>query len=168
LPDKIREGLHHSGDCDLLLVHRDADTNQETRGAGPERRRDEINAAVCAAGYTRHYVCIVPVQMTESWLLSDESAIRRVAGRPRNNVTLNLPSPAQVEEEADPKGCLEQALITASGVRGRRLRNFRRDIPHLRRMLLEELPVGGLLAQVPSWVRFRNDLLAALTGIENQ
>lgn len=168
LSDKIREGLHHSGGCDLLFVHRDADASQETRGAGPERRRNEIVEAVNDSGYAGPYVCIVPVRMTESWLLLDESAIRWVAGRSRSNIPLDLPSHDQVEEESDPKGCLERALITVSGDSGRRLRKFRRDIPYLRRMLLEELPVGGFLDQASSWVRFRGDLLEMLTSMGNQ
>ena len=50
LAEKIQEGLQHSGDCDLLLLHRDADAYQETRDAGPERRYDEIRRAVSEAG----------------------------------------------------------------------------------------------------------------------
>ncbi len=46
LTDKIREGLQHSTECDLLLVHRDADASQETGSAGPERRYAEIEEAV--------------------------------------------------------------------------------------------------------------------------
>lgn len=168
LSNKIQEGLQHSGDCDLLLVHRDADASQETSSAGPKKRRGEIAGAVRDSGYTGPYVCIVPVRMTESWLLLDESAMLWVAGNSGSNIQLDLPSPAQVEEESDPKGCLERALILANGGTGRRLRKFRRDIPHLRRLLLEELPAGGLLEQVPSWARFRDDLLSALTVMGNQ
>ena len=168
LMDKIQDGLRHFGDCNLLFVHRDADANQETSSAGPERRRDEIAEAVRDSGYTGPYVSIVPVRMTESWLLLNESEIRRVAGRPRGDIPLDLPAPNQVEEESDPKGCLELALITASETSGRRLRKFRRDIPYLRRLLLAELPTGGLLEQVPSWSRFRDDLLLALTVMGNQ
>ena len=165
LSDKIREGLEHSGDCDLLLVHRDADASQETRSAGAERRYSEIDEAVRGSGFTGPWVGVVPVRMVESWLLLDESAIRRVAGRPRGNILIDLPSPSDVESESDPKGCLEQALITASETSGRRLQKFRRDIPHLRRLLLEQLPVGGVLEQSPSWVRFRDDLLVALASM---
>ena len=163
LADKIREGLHHSGGCDLLFVHRDADASQETRSAGPERRYAEIDAAVRDSGYIGAWVSIVPVRMTESWLLLDESAIRRVAGRPQSNTPLDLPPPNCVESEPAPKSRLQQALITANGASGRRLQKFRRDLPRLRHQLLNDLPVGGMLEQVPSWMRFRSDLSTALT-----
>jgi len=154
--------LEYVGDCDLLLVHRDADASQETGSAGPETRRAEIEEAVKDSGFTGTWVAIVPVRMTESWLLLDESAIRRVAGKANGNVPLGLPGQMQVESESDPKGCLARALLAASETSGRRRQKFHRDIPQMKRLLLEELPVGGPLEHIPSWVRFRNHLLAAL------
>lgn len=168
LTDKIREGLHHTGECDLLLVHRDAESTRETRSAGRERRYAEIEDAVQQSGFDGPWVGVVPVRMTEAWLLVDESAIRKVAGRPHGDLPLNLPSPNRAESEANPKGLLLQALVAASGKTGRRLRRFERDIPKLRHQLLEDLPIGGDLEQVPSWVRFRDDLSAALASMVNQ
>ena len=167
LAEKIQEELQHSGDCDLLLLHRDAGAYQETRDAGPERRYDEIRRAVSEAGYTGAWVGIVPVQMTEAWLLLDEPAIRKVAGRPHSNAPLGLPPPNQVESDSDPTGRLAEALIVASGASGRRLRRFERDLPQIHRQLLEGLPPGGLLEQVPSWVRFRDELETELNTLQN-
>ena len=160
LANKIREGLQFSGFCDLLFVHRDADSDVETSSAGPERRYAEIEEAVHDSGFDGPWVGVVPVRMTESWLLLDEIAIRRFAGNLNGSNPMYLPAQTQVENESDPKGCLEKALVAASGLSGRHLRSFRRDIPELRRLLLEELPVGGSLEQVPSWVRFRDDIRA--------
>ena len=165
LVDKIRGGLQHSGGCDLLFIHRDADASQESSGAGPERRYDEVARAVADASYEGAWVGIVPVRMTEAWLLLDELAIRRVAGRPHGDEPLGLPLTNQVQNESDPKGRLAEALITASGAKGRRLRRFTRDLPQFRRQLLEDLPTGGPLEQVPSWVRFQEDLATALTTL---
>lgn len=165
LPEKIRVGLEYSGACDLLLVHRDADSQEDTRSAGPQKRMEEIQFAVRQSAIDIPWVGIIPVQTTESWLLLDESAIRRAAGKPGGSVPLDLPTESQVEGESDPKGCLERALLTASATSGRRREKFSRDIRHMRRTLLEELPVGGPLEQVPSWVRFRDDLKAALDGL---
>ena len=160
LPNKIRGGLEYSGACDLLLVHRDADSQEDTRSAGPQKRVEEIRSAVGQSEVDIPWAGVIPVQTTESWLLLDESAIRRAAGKPSGSVPLSLPTQTQVEGESDPKGCLERALLAASETSGRRREKFVRDIPHMRRTLLEELPVGGQLLQVPSWVRFRDDLKA--------
>ena len=168
LAEKISDGLEFSGGCDLLLVHRDAEASRETPSAGPERRYDEIEGAVRAVGFDGPYVGIVPVRMTESWLLLDEPTIRDIAGWRSGVTSLNLPAINRVEHVADPKDRLWQALRTASGLAGRHLGRFERDIPALRYQLLEHLPVVGPLEHLPSWVRFRNDLLAALDSLRSQ
>ncbi len=165
LAERIRQGLRLSGGCDLLIVHRDADSDEETQSAGPAKRADEIREAVDASGYGGMWTGIVPVRMTETWLLLDEKEIRRAAGKPNGTQSLSLPSQSQVESESDPKGCLERALLTASETTGRRREKFGRDIPQMRRALMEELPVGGLLEQVLSWVRFRDGLAEALADV---
>ena len=166
LVDKIQLGLEHSGDCDLLLVHRDADANHNTRRAGPKTRQTEIEKTILATGYSGVWVGIVPVQSTEAWLLLDASAIRRVVGRPHSTNVLSLPYPNQVEHEADPKARLTEALFEASGATGRKLRRLRRDLRQIQRRLLEELPISGELEQVPSWVRFKESLATALASIK--
>ena len=162
---KIRNGLERFGECDLLMVHRDADSQHDTASSGPEKRRQEIEVAIAESGFIGPWVGVVPVQAIESWLLLDEAAIRGVVGNPRSSVPLHLPLPARVEEVSDPKQMLQDAIETASGQSGRRLARIRRDFPHNRRILLENLPVGGLLEQVPSWVRFRDDTMLALIQI---
>ena len=67
--------------CDLLFVHRDAESQPH------ETRRAEIAAAVNEIG-VRH-VPVVPVRMTEAWLLTDEKAIRSAAGNLRGTEELN-------------------------------------------------------------------------------
>ena len=168
LVQRIRDAITYYESCDLLLVHRDADASRETRSAGPERRYAEIEGAVRASGFTGPWVGIVPVRMTESWLLLDEAAIRRIAGKPTGNDPLDLPALRRVESEPEPKGRLEKALILASGLSGRRLSRFERNFSAHRQQLLENLPVCGPLEQVPSWVRFRDDLLAASLLLQGQ
>ena len=166
LAQRIENGLARFGECDLLMIHRDADSQQETVNAGPEKRYEEVELAINGAGYTGPWIGVVPVQETESWLLLDESAIREVVGNPRSSVPLHLPSPSRVEEISDPKQALQIALEVASERSGRRLARIRRDFPHHRRILLGSLPASGLLEQVPSWCRFRDETAAALNGIQ--
>ncbi len=162
---RVRNGLERLGECDLVMVHRDADSQQNTSSAGPDRRYREIEAAITRTGYDGPWVGVVPVQAMESWLLLDESAIREVVGKPRSSVPLHLPLPSRIEEASDPKQMLQIALETASGQSGRRLASIKRDFPHYRRILMENLQVGGFLEQVPSWCRFRDETAAALKEI---
>jgi hypothetical protein len=117
LPDRIRAAIDLYP-CDLLFVHRDAE--RVAHGF----RRAEIIRALDEAGIGVSSVCVIPVRMTEAWLLFDEGAIREAAGRPRGRATLNLPQLRRLEEQANPKASLHQALRDASELRGRRLRDF--------------------------------------------
>ncbi len=157
LSEKIALGLEQSSYPNMLFVHRDAE------GADPNDRHIEIRTAVNASGYTGPLTPIVPRRMTESWLLLDESAIREVVGRPRGIELLGLPVPRNIERLPDPKERLRQVLFDACSPRGRRRRKqFNATWGAYRNRLLENLPIGGPLEQLPSWTRFRDDTVAAL------
>lgn len=117
LPRRIRVALDLFP-CDLLFVHRDAETT-------PHRERvSEIRSAVREAAATIETVppavCVVPVRMMEAWLLFDEVAIRAAAGNPRGRQPLRLPRLESLEQLPDPKGKLHEVLREASGLSGRR------------------------------------------------
>ena len=100
------------------------------------------------------HVPVVPVRMTEAWLLVDEPAIRRVAGNPNGRCALDLPQVSKVETIADPKKLLKQVLATASELSGRRLKRFNDRFPENRRQLLQRLDTDGPVTQLPSWQAF--------------
>jgi hypothetical protein len=101
--------------CDVLFVHRDAEAQPSAI------RREEIASALRWAP-VRH-IPVVPVRMTEAWLLADERAIRSAAGNPNGTENLNLPGIRRLEDLPDPKRVLHDALTTASGLNaGRRTR----------------------------------------------
>jgi hypothetical protein len=102
--------------CDLLFVHRDGE------GQGFDERVKEIQRELADANNL--YVPIVPVRMTEAWLLSSETAIRRAAGNPNGKMPLGLPTWREWDQKPDPKQILFDALRNASGLQGRHLRRF--------------------------------------------
>ena len=150
LARKMKTVLLGEAEYDLLFVHRDADA------AGHEERTREIVDAAINAELDVSAIPIVPVRATEAWILLDEDAIRRVAGNPRGRQLLDLPRPARVEGLADPKRALEAALTAASGCSGNRLRKFRNRFGQHRRILLEQLPIGAALDDLPAWTRLRD------------
>jgi hypothetical protein len=95
-------------------VHRDADN------AGAEARRSEILAAAGLVDGSARVVPVIPIRMTEAWLLLDEMNIRVVAGNPRGKESLDLPKLHEVENLADPKELLSECLLRAAGAAGRR------------------------------------------------
>ena len=105
--------------CDLLCVHRDAERES------PEVRFREIESAISKVRESPANIRVVPVRMTEAWLMFDEGAIRSAAGNPHGHAKLELPPIGQAEELADPKRRLHDILRAASELEGRRLRNFK-------------------------------------------
>src|SRR5947209_4717743 len=76
--------------CELLFVHRDAETEPR------ESRIVEISRAIDDAANTGLVsfpptICVIPVRMQEAWLLFDVAAIRRAAGNPHGQENLILP-----------------------------------------------------------------------------
>jgi hypothetical protein len=98
--------------CELLFIHRDAE--KEPR----QKRVDEIRKAKEEAGESVSVptVCVVPVRMTEAWLLFDETALRRAAANPNGKHPLQLPDLTKLEDKPDPKELLYKLLGEASGL----------------------------------------------------
>lgn len=106
--------------CDFLFIHRDSE------GDPPDWRRQEIHEAVESLGAKMcvGHVCIVPIRMTEAWLLFDKDAIRFASGNPNGKVQLSLPPLSRLEHNPDPKRLLHELLIAASELSGRRRKSF--------------------------------------------
>ena len=99
--------------CDLLFVHRDAET--EPRAT----RVVEIRQAIDGAAIAQPAICVIPVRMQEAWLLFDVAAIRRAAGNPHGQENLTLPQLNRIEHLPDPKSSLHSLLRRASGLGAR-------------------------------------------------
>jgi hypothetical protein len=132
-------------DFDLVIIHRDAEAQS------PDARRSEVLEAVGAYRVDLPVLPVIPVRMTDAWLLVDEEAIRRVAGRPSGTEPLGLPTVGQIEQIPDAKAVLQEALAKASGSSGRRLRRFKRDFGGQRRRLLEGLDHDGPVSGLAAW-----------------
>ena len=70
------------------------------------------------------YICVIPVRMLEAWLLFNEAAIRKAAGNPRGKEQLQIPDIRRLQQLPDPKNDLHQLLSIASGLTGRRQKQF--------------------------------------------
>lgn len=107
--------------CDLLFVHRD------TERASVSHRRDEIMTALDIVFQNNPQiptVSVIPIRMSEAWLLCNEEAIRYASGNSNANIPIILPRILSLENLPDPKDILYNLLRTACGLSGRRLNNF--------------------------------------------
>lgn len=161
LSGKIQKSLEDYP-CDLLFIHRDADNSS------PQGRLMEIQEAVYNIPNSRfEHVCVIPVRMTEAWLLIDEMAIRHAAGNPNGNRRLDMPTLNGLEQMADPKRQLERLLETASDLNGRRLKDFRSQ-PKAERLerLAERIRDFTPLRQLPAFNALEGDLRNVLRRME--
>jgi Domain of unknown function (DUF4276) len=139
--------------CDLLIVHRDAEREQQAK------RVLEIMEAIGEI-VEPPVVCLVPVRMTEAWLMIDEQSLRRVAGRPGGTRALDWPPLNQLESLANPKARLQQLFEQASEFSGRRLKRLKSQSFVFE--LAEQIDDWSPLENLPAFRAFRADLEATL------
>lgn len=157
--DRLRAVLRIDSAFSVLFIHRDAERQP------PSLREKEIERALEAAGCTTPCVRIVPVTMTEAWLLLDEPGLRQVAGNPNGRTPLGLPAAKDVERIPDPKGALKEALLCAANVSGRRRKRFEQRFPEHRRQLLDRLDPAGAVATLPAWRRLEEEIATAMAAL---
>ena len=139
--------------CDLLFIHRDAES------ASRDQRVQEIEQAKGNGCWAkRPSVCVIPVRMTEAWLLFDEAAIRRASGNPNGKVQLCLPP--DVESIPDPKRCLRELLLEASGLSDGRQKRFQVERAALR--VSEHAGNFSALRNLQAFAALENDLAQTL------
>jgi len=116
--------------CDFLFVHRDAE------GIDATIRQQEIETNWPDSLQTTVLICVVPVRMTEAWLITNPEPIRSAVGNPNGTEALGLPALKDIELDPDPKETLFAALKAASGLSATRKRRFN---PHQYRHRVSEL-----------------------------
>jgi hypothetical protein len=127
----------------LVFVHRDAERLDHAT------RKREIPVIVGV-------VPVVPVRMTEAWLLTNERAIRRASGNPNGQVSLNMPSVARLESHPDPKEELHRLLRMASELKGRRLQRLNESSAvHRVAEITEDF---SALRRLPAFVDLENEI----------
>lgn len=130
----------------VVFVHRDAES------LPLENRLAEFD------GVTRaDVVPVVPVQMSEAWILFDGAAVAKAAGSPAAEVI--APAIAEIENIANPKERLDELLLRAAGLpAGRRGRNFKRSIAKRRVSVAAYIADYRPLEGVPAFRRFQEVL----------
>ncbi len=134
--------------CDVLFVHRDAEAQPVAH------RREEIAAAL--RGLQVQHIPVIPVRMTEAWLLADEAAIRKAAGNPNGTANLNLPSLRRLEDLPNPKKVLHDALSTASGLNVRR--RIRLHVSQQVHLIPNHVDDYSVLAVLPAFRTLQQDI----------
>lgn len=144
------EKLASSHRPDLIFVHRDAENELLSVRKAQIPRMTGV-------------VPVIPVRMTEAWLLIEEQAIRTASGNPNGSMQLSMPPIARLEHLPDPKGVLRDLLATASGHRGRRRRQ-RFDRPSAVQRVADFIRDPAALRQLEAFRDLECELQAMLNA----
>lgn len=157
---RVEQALRLFPGTNLLLVHRDSETEQR------ELRVAEIRSAMerVSPPIDTPFVCVIPVRMTETWLLTDEAAIRQAAGNPNGRTPLQIPQVQQLEQDTNPKATLEDNIRLASELTGRRLKKLR--FPDTRQRVGQLTRSFNRLRLLSAFAAFENDLRETLRRLE--
>jgi hypothetical protein len=137
---------------DVLFVHRDAEA--------------QSLAARCAEipNITKPVVRVVPVRMTETWLLLDEQAIRAAADNPNGAVQLGLPAVAKLESLTGAKDMLCRLIVEASELNARRKEKLKRAIGRRVQLVSERTADFLRLRALPAFTHFEAELRTSVGG----
>lgn len=137
---------------DILFVHRDAEREllQDRLKEFPWPRRGLVR--------------VVPVRMTEAWLLIDEGAIRKASGNPNGSAHLDIPRISRLEGLSDPKKALRELLLEASEhTSPRRRQRFQRDIHRCVHLVAEYTQDFSPLRRLEAYRAVEDELRQALS-----
>ena len=144
----------------ILVVHADADHPTREKAL-----RERFQPGYTLVQRTEGKICknllpIIPVRMTEAWMLADHEAMQNVLETSLRIQELGLPSKArQVESDPDPKHTLRQIMQKAAAERSRRRREV--DLNSLYAPLGSRISLERL-GNVPSYKQFMKDLTETL------
>lgn len=158
--ERLLQAGHRAAGYHALIIHADADHPTSERAM-----RERIQPGLRLIQQTRERVCeylipLIPVQMTEAWLLADPEALRTVIGTQVATQKLGLPERIhQVESDPDPKETLRQVVQNALADQPRRRRRL--NLGSLYEPLARQIRLERLW-QVPAYQQFVHHLTEAL------
>lgn len=146
-----------------LIIHADADHNTQTPALnerilpGKQLVSRETSSNVCQI-----VIPLIPVHMTEAWMLADSDALLQATGTPLSASQLNLPDANGAERKARPKEFLEDFLRSSQAHLGRK--RDRIDLTDLYALLSDSISFERLNL-LPSYRQFKADFAVALTDL---
>lgn len=145
---------------EIIFIHRDAEKEPI------EKRIEEIDlnwnkCKINRSGSLSH-VKVIPVRMTEAWLLIDEQAVKFAAGNPNFTGKLALPPIHKLEYLPDPKMTLTEAIKTASCLSGRGLKKL--DTGHCIQLIPQYINDFDPLMALKSYQFLKSEIEEKLSG----
>ena len=118
--EKVTSAAKKAKWANILCVHTDSDSESDD-----EAFNFRINPAFEyvkeeKGNLCKNLVAIVPIQMSEAWMLADSELLLEEIGANDRRRQLNLPRQNQIERKSDPKSLIEEILRITNDSSGRR------------------------------------------------
>lgn len=147
----------------ILFVHTDSDNRDDANVFNTkiipavELVHQQADDTVC-----RKIVAIVPIQMTESWMLADKELLKNEIGIEGSDVDLGLHR--NPEEIANPKAVIENIIRISKENQVKRKRNKGLTVSDLYQIMGQKIELAEL-EKLPSYLKFKNSLIEKLTEL---
>lgn len=147
----------------FLCVHTDSDEDTDIRAMESKiipalkSLKEKEEAEFC-----KILVSVIPVYMTESWMLADKELLKSEIGTELSNFDLGIhPIPESI---ADPKEIITNAIRIVQSDLTKRKRNRGLDISELYQIIGQKLELSQL-ENLESYLKFKNSLKSAFKGL---
>lgn len=158
-PVKIKKIAAKHNYFHVICVHCDSDS-PSPKTVLENKILPAFNMVDNSVGACHNLVAIIPVQMTEAWMLADIGLLLKELNTKKSCSELNLPcKPKEVEKIADPKNRIKDAIrLAQSNVPKRRNKLSISDLytPISLKLQLKQL------GQLPSFVAFKENARKSL------
>ena len=109
--------------------------------------------------YCKDIVAIVPIQMTESWMIADKKLLKEEIGIEKSDTELNIH--LNPELISSPKSVIESIIRLSKEDETKRKRNKGLNIADLYQIIGQKIELTEL-EKLPSYLKFRNSLIEKL------
>lgn len=145
----------------ILCIHTDADAETDEI-AFQNKINPAINAIHTHDDNCKNIVAVVPIYMTEAWMLADRDLLRDEIGTDKTIEQLNLPTRLnQIERNTDPKKTIQDAIDFAFIDKPKRKKV---DIGALYTPISQQIDLS-ILENLSSYQKFKNASREALRAL---
>jgi Domain of unknown function (DUF4276) len=154
--EQLMFASHEGRGYNFIVVHLDAD-DASPDNAYQERFQPDLATVLKTSPleYNHDLVPLIPVYMTEAWMLADFDAFREVIGTKLSPKELGFPEyPKAIEKISDPKILFRQAIAASRS--GKHINTEEMYEPLARQITLTRL------SEIPAYIDFRERLIKIL------
>nr|WP_315174910.1 DUF4276 family protein [uncultured Flavobacterium sp.] len=143
----------------FLFVHTDSDATTDDLIFKSKIVPAKENLLLQDDMHCKHIVAIVPIQMTESWMLADKNLLKEEIGIEKTDAELGIH--LNPEAITNPKSLIENIIRLSKEDLPKRRRNRVLNISDLYQIIGQKIEISEL-EKLPSYVKFKNSLIDKL------